>query len=580
MAIRYIYLLYALGNTGLLSGLNFTEFESPTGAFLIKRHDTYISYNNWKLLYYYDLYDIHNNFENYRECIEKMEYICQKIPKNNQCETLITQHKNTLININSDIEYLKNMQNDQPYDISKGFTNIQQNYRNKRAIFGFWGTYVMNPLFGLMDEDTAQDITQKINQLVEQNQQKKILLEDNMSIIKQTLQITNTTFEIYNSNLRKLDEYINKLTREISDVEKEIKYHIDFEYISSTAILLSVEHDRYIELIKNAPKNTLYGDFTSFITFEQLTKNLKEIANNLDDTPYLILDKLRDIQQIVSIRGTIVNKRLILELDIPMISKNQLHLYKIIPLPIRKQNNIIAINLKENMFLVDNITKTYIPVRTQELTLCKYIFGNSLLCFPQAEIYFENNKNCESNILFQHAPELTIENCGYNSLQNINYVKQITENTYFISTKNNLVVRENCLKQGTKLYTLNSTGIIKIRPNCEIILSGMKILAKSYQIREQIYEAALSNKLTKILIRNITAVETRLDNIKPPRTVFLNSNDNFHKLINETEEKIRKIKDMGDISYLQSDLFLKNTSAWITIIIIILIIRFIYKKFC
>lgn len=86
MAKLPIFTLYiTFGSLSSIIGLNFTEFDSPTGAFLVKTHNTFISYNNWKLLYYYELYDIHENFENYKTCIGKMEFICQKIPEKSQC---------------------------------------------------------------------------------------------------------------------------------------------------------------------------------------------------------------------------------------------------------------------------------------------------------------------------------------------------------------------------------------------------------------------------------------------------------------------------------------------------------------
>lgn len=167
---------------------------------------------------------------------------------------------------------------------------------------------------------------------------------------------------------------------------------------------MSSEHERYIELIKNSLKNTLYGDFTEFISFEQLKKDLREVAITLDDTPYMILNRLKDIQQVATIRGTIMNKRLILELDIPMINKNQFKLHKIIPLPIRNAEKVMIMDLEDNTFLVDNHTRTYISVKNQELLSCKNTFDNSLMCFPQSEIYFENTQKCESSLCYSLIP--------------------------------------------------------------------------------------------------------------------------------------------------------------------------------
>lgn len=145
-------------------------------------------------------------------------------------------------------------------------------------------------------------------------------------------------------------------------------------------------------------------------------------------------------------------------------------------------------------------------------------------------------------MLFLNSSELIIENCNYKQMTNINYVKQLTKNTYFISAKNNIVIRENCSKQSTNLHTINTTGILKMNQNCEIILKGMKILAKSYKIREQIYEVSLANKFKKISIKNLTAIENKLNQTKTPQTIFLNSNDDFQRLMKSSDEIDQKIK--------------------------------------
>ena len=84
-----------------IQAFNFTKIENPTGAFLIKNQDTYISYNDWKLIYYFELRDINENFEKYKTCLQKMEKLCKAIPNKDQCETLLKLHNNTLSEINN-----------------------------------------------------------------------------------------------------------------------------------------------------------------------------------------------------------------------------------------------------------------------------------------------------------------------------------------------------------------------------------------------------------------------------------------------------------------------------------------------
>lgn len=583
MTIRITLISLLLWNMNHVSGFNYTPFENPTGAFIIKSQDVFISYNNWKMLYYYDLYDIHDNLEKYNVCIDKMIDICKRIPKGSQCESIINQHKSILSRFDADVQYFQDMQNDEPLEYEKNeileLDTSKIKFRNKRSPFGFWGTYVLHPLFGVMDEEQAADIEEKINEMIRQQKEHQLILEDNMTIMKRTLQISNETFSVFENNINDLNNYINELTYNISDVEKDIKLHIDFKYLSATAILMSLEQDRYLTLIKQALKNTLKGDFTEFISYKQLLSDLKEVAATYEDTTYIILDKLRDLQNIAIIKGTISDKRLTLELDIPILMKQRFKLHKIIPLPIRHKDKIILLNVKNNNFLVDGITKNYIPIQSDILNSCKTILENNLLCFPETEIYLSDDSNCVSNLLFGSTSQQIVETCEYSPLKDINFIKQISENLYFISTKNNVAIRENCIKQGTVLSSINSTGLLKMNTNCEIILNGIKLLPKNYRIREEIREITLRNRLNKVAFSNLTAIELKLNKVTPSKVIFLNYKENFEKLIDDSEENIQKLQSLTDINQFHYESAKKSYIMLALIIFVIIIIRYLFKKF-
>lgn len=371
------------------------------------------------------------------------------------------------------------------------------------------------------------------------------------------------------------------MTHNISSTEKNIKLHINFKYVSSAASLLSLEQDRYINLIKQALKNTLKGDFTDFISYKQLLSDLKEVAETFGDTSYMILNKLRDIQNIATIKGSIANKRLTLELDIPVLMKQRFTLHKITPLPIRYNNKIMLLSMSNEYFLVGNINKNYIPIKAETLGSCKSILDNSLLCFPQTEIYFENTDRCESNLLFNGTSRQIEKTCEYSTLRNSNFIKQISENLYYVSLNNNMPIRENCIKQSTTLTTINSTGLLRLNSNCEIIVNSMKLLPKNYIIKERFNEISLTNNLHKITVSNLTAIEQKLNKIRPSRTVFLDYNENFQKLINKSQIETQKLHSLGDINHLNyGTIALMGTWSWITLIILFIIVKILYKKCC
>lgn len=145
----------------------FTELNSSTGAFLMKSYDIFISYNNWRFVFYYDLSDYYNDIELYKECMNKMRLICNSLPEKMQCEILVAKHENILRDVKMDVEYLEKM---------------QHNRKRRQAFLGAIGSYLYKPIFGLMDEDDASEIIQKVNKIIQVQQKHQLIMSDSMSI--------------------------------------------------------------------------------------------------------------------------------------------------------------------------------------------------------------------------------------------------------------------------------------------------------------------------------------------------------------------------------------------------------------
>lgn len=539
---------------------NFTEIEQPIGAFLTKTHDTYISFNNWKLLYYYELDSFYENTEMFRKSLNTMEIICYNLP---QCEAIITKYKERLIEINQDIDY---------------FDMIQAEKRKRRAPLGFLGEYFYKPVFGLMDEEDARHFSHAIELLTKNQKTQSIVLENHMSIVKQFIRITNETMEQFRNNIDTLNNYINNYTIEIAQLEKEIKQHLNFEHISSLATLISADHERMTRIMKNSLQNTLQGDYTELITHEQLSKDLLDISEKIDKSTFIVVKHLKHIQQIVSIKATIKEKRLLIEMNIPILNKNMYTLHNIIPLPIKHDNEIIIFNIESRNFLVDNQTRTYILIDKMDLQYCKPIFTNALLCFPQTEMYFENQHTCLSNILFRNNIKAILKTCNYNHLPNITYIKRLTDNSYFITTPNSLLIRENCFRQASILHTVKSTGILKINANCEIITNGMKIFTKNTKVKDVTPDLASSHKITNISISNTTMIDLHLKDVNPLKLKYLDFNDNFNELINKTDTEIKKLHAQQLVYELEYHITEKFSKYIVIALVICIILRILYKK--
>lgn len=548
----------------LTFGFNFTHLNEPTGAFLMRSHDVYISYNNWRFVFYYDLTDYYNEIDLYKQCLEKMRLICDELPERTQCEVLVTKHEDTLSDIKMDIDYLEKMQ-----------------YRRKKrdAFLGSIGSYFYKPIFGLMDEDDAMKIVKKINQLIDTQTIQQKVVTDNMSISKQAMKTTHDNIQSLKSTLNTLNSYVLNITEAVSTSEGEIKQHITFNHISSLANLITSGHQRTTNNLKDVLQNTLRGEYTEFITHKQLTREIKEVARDLDETSFMIIDKFKDLQRVVAIRGTISQKKLLVELNIPMVSRNQFKLHKIITLPMRYQNKIIALSISHQDYLVDNATRTYVPIQFEELQKCKPIFRQSLLCFPQPETYFESDDSCESNILFESDIENIVAKCKYFRVNDQCYVKLLEENTYFVMPRGSVPVIENCLKQDPIHTEINATGILKLEANCELLIKGMKISTKNIKSKE-IANILAPHRYRKISLSNLTNLSTRMDKFKGREVKYLSLNDDFEKLINETDENIKLMETAIITEKIEMDIAKIGGFLLISILIVIIAIRCIYKAFC
>lgn len=560
-------LVYIICKINPSEGYNFTTFNEPTGVFLIKTFETYISYSSWKLYYYYDMSEFFENVELYKECLQRMERICVNLAEKEQCETLIIKHRRLFANINLDIEYIQSTQ--------------QKKHKKRRdAFLGFAGSYLAKPIFGLMDEEDAQVINHKINELIKTHNTHTVALQNGLSIIKQTMKITNNTLTLFNENINQFNTYIQNITQIMAEVEKETKQHIDFNYISDLAGLINMEHMDTTDKIKSALKNTLHGEFTSLITYKQLLHDLTDISDQLDETSYMIVKDFKELQRIINIRGTITQKRLLIELTIPILERNVYQMNGIVTVPVNFQNDTILIKTGNTNYLVNNHTKIYIPIKKEELNSCKQLPDKKLICFPQTEAYFENKEECVSNILFEKHIQKQLKQCEYDRVNNVNVVKSLGENTYYIYAKEPILMRENCLKQTSNLFNISQTGMLTIDFGCEIIFNHMRIATKNAHIREKVVDIQMPQTFQKISISNLKPLNTRIQNIKKLETKFLSYSDNFDNLVNDTDVEITKLKSLNIEETIETDMLKKNVIILAVFIIIIIIIKAIIKKLC
>lgn len=491
------------------------------------------------------------------------------MPNPDQCNSLLEKYRGMFTNLHLDMEYLKHHQ-------------IAKPKRKRETPFGFFGTHLLKPMFGTMDEEDALDISERINQLIHNTNLQNHFIDDNLSIIKNTIRVTNATIEGFKDTVEKLRRYLNNVTKNINDLNDEMRQNIDFKYLSVTLNLLIIEHQRNIQVIKQTLKNTLHGEFTELISYAQLLRDLQDVAIYLDETSTILhIEDLKQLQEIINIQGTIIDQRLLVEITLPIFKKEQYKMYHVEILPIRYENRTTILNAESKSYLVNNISRTYIPLSKEDLKACKLTYVKTLLCFPRAETYLENGKSCESNLLFEESGTNELfESCGLKSMPDINFIQPLTENSYYLYIVKTLKVRENCPRKTSNFTTLNMTGILEMNPHCEIIVNGMNIYSKNMFKREKVHTAKSPYFFQKIFLKNIQFRSDEHKKLPPITLKYINSADEFGKLTGQIDEETNKVRAIKEINKMENNITRTSIIMLIGIVIVLIVVNCILRKCC
>lgn len=569
----FIFLVITTGT----STYDFEPVSPYMGAFLMKIKDAYISHSSWRLIYHYDLADFYDNVNLYKDSLIKLDEICNKLDEMNesaQCSALVRKHKSFLEDMNLDVEYLEIIQ-------SEGKKKRTVNKRRKRdSPLGFVTTYGLKPIFGIMDEEDAEQIAAKINELAENQRVQHTILDHNLSIISKLVDTTNDTMFEFKQGMEEMSKFIEQTTQKLREMEDGFDLHLSFTYISSLATNIKIEYTKAINLIKRVIQNKLIGEFTELLTYKHLTKELEEIKQGFDDSKVRLLSDPLELQNSIIVTGAIAKRKLLIELQVPIVDRSVYTLQKIVRLPIKHNEKTIVFEIPHMNHLVQNETRLYIPMQPEDLAYCHEVSRKKLLCYPQRETHYSDETSCESNILFD-SPQNMITSCSVRYAKDINWIIGLNNNQYYISPKTNLTIIERCIGQIPSKTIVDRPGIIKLDINCELYTDKIIIYPKYTRVRAGITNLPTANRTQGIKIRELRNIESKFKDLPPPpKIIFKNFNEEFAEIDDEISDNQKTLRDLETVQPLEQHVW-RNTLLGSSLIFITIIIFCIIKKcFC
>lgn len=340
----------------------------------------------------------------------------------------------------------------------------------------------------------------------------------------------------FQRNMLDMGDFIDNTNEQLKLMENNIQLQIGFGNIAQMATNIRYEYAKSFDLIKRILKRKFMGEYTEFVTYQRVMDDLNEVIQDLDDSEITPIIKPEELQESITVLGSIRDRKLLIELTVPMIDRNLYVLFKLRTLPIKSNGKLVGINIPHALFLVQNDTKTYIPLKDfEDNSYCRDITHTRKLCLPSRALQLADDQDCESNIIFNPNPNVLLKTCPFVPTVNETMVLELYENVYFILPRGKTNIIEKCLLKTPERSQITEMGIIKVKHNCELLVGSQRIIPFQHHIRSNIIDLPTFNHTKAIHIRRLNNLTNYLDDLPiRSKTIFINHNEKLESLQNKT----------------------------------------------
>jgi hypothetical protein len=275
--------------------------------------------------------------------------------------------------------------------------------RKKRGVLDFVGE-ISKILFGTLTQSDAREYNSHISQLEQEQQEFLHISSEQMTVIKSTINSVNSTMRRVDENERVLRDGLLKLDTKFSNVTLQLQQEIELVSTANTQIgivergIFECQHG--FEILVDALIHAAQGIFQpQFVTAEKIKQAV--LTQKLPpgvDYPSLPFSEL---QHIIVPHAYMHNQFLVYVLDIPLLSSTTYYLYKMLPFPSLRQENVFAfIHPSKDYIVMDSLKRQFCKLSSEELSKCSQINIMHHVCKQDIPIVtYIPGSDCESTLL-------------------------------------------------------------------------------------------------------------------------------------------------------------------------------------
>lgn len=425
----YFFLAIWLPFASKIFAFEFSEEKITTGVYFVKLAEPYISIQTYPFLYYYDLNEYHDHVNSLNGFVSKMGIWCEylrNIIQNNDCLALVEELNTHL----KDAELKKNYILSISKERSDNLMTAEE-VQDVRESLKMYGGKLYTPV-----SNTLTEIKEKFDLVT---REKEFGDED----------LFNGLYILLNRSLTEISYYLDRLN------------------------LVAHKRDSASTCRDLIPIEQLQNDIQTFSS-EKQGESLFPI-NNSNYTTRIF----------ETMTPKLIGRMIILQANIPMISKTQYELYKVVSVPLKTFDNSISLS-SSSFYFKNEAKKEFLHTICQSEDCFNFInfSDGKLLSFPSlitnlTSVEMKNDyarvAPCEFSLFFNQNITKVIENCDFRKNEVKDQIIPMNAKSYYISVESSSTVTINCSNY-TFVKEIDRSGVLTVdNAQCELIYNDTKI---------------------------------------------------------------------------------------------------------
>ncbi|XP_046810803.1 uncharacterized protein LOC124420757 [Lucilia cuprina] len=206
---------------------------------------------------------------------------------------------------------------------------------------------------------------------------------------------------------------------------------------------------------------------TDLLTPSQLQKELMDIEkilpNNLMLPGKATGTELKEVYHELKAKGTIIDSRLVVQVEIPLIQTHSSEVYEIIMLPVDNEVTAVMAIVQDDFIVYNFATNMYYLMSQSQLNKCEKNLQGQYNCLGNMPWKPAIERACEVSALKQsrHA------DCSFKAVPRKSLWKQLSsENHWIFTVFDNLILTVDCGLSNRSWITLPLKGILQLPYGC------------------------------------------------------------------------------------------------------------------